>query len=198
MARIGIDLDGVLANFNAGFVRIILQLFPGRVPEDYVQRSWDWSEVLSPSEYDQVFSQAMATWNWWTTLPAYYEDVSGLARWIASHTDQEIWFVTSRPDSEGYSATYQSRKWLESVGLWETDNSLNVMTVPHSEDKVDICSRLNIDWMIDDKPETIESMDQFPYLHAALISRPWNHEAKVKWRVLSVGQFLSNIISSDQ
>lgn len=193
MARIGIDLDGVLADFNHSFVKIIRHLYPGRVTADYVQKSWDWREVLSSQEYDRCFEKAMSIPNWWSSLEAYRLEMEDLQMWLASHYNHEIFIVTSRPDGKGINATYQSEHWLKACGLEPQCNSLSVITVPYSEDKVDICSRLDILWMIDDKPETIQAMDQFPYLRAGLMSRPWNQGAEVKWRVESMGKFLSEV-----
>lgn len=196
MARIGIDIDGVLCDFNQGFVKIINQLYPNRVSPDYVQQSWDWHEVLSPSEYDRCFQKAMSIINWWLTLPAYYKSVIQLNYWLSGVKDQEVWIITSRPDSANeasMSATYQSKQWLEFCNIGSKYNTVELLTVPHSEDKVDICSRLDIDWMIDDKPETIQAMDDFPYLHAALMDQPWNQGVSVKWRVKSMKEFLKQL-----
>jgi hypothetical protein len=192
MARVGVDCDGVLANFIAAFLVVLHRLYPEHPQTEANWTQWD-GTLVSNRETKKVWAEIKATENFWLGVPAHIDDVGDLARWLFREQGQDVWIVTSRAKGAGMTTTKQTQLWLDSCGIKSCGNYLGVITVPDSDNKVDICSRLDIDWMIDDKVETIESMDRFPYLHAALLDRPWNQGAKVKWRVKTVGEFLRAI-----
>jgi hypothetical protein len=187
MAKIAIDCDGVIANFTRA-VNALMGL-----PEDYEPTDWNWTGKLTKADMKSVFNRIQQTTNFWMGLEPYRDNVRQMARWLGYNVGHDVWVMTSRAETVGLSTAKQTEIWLEMCGIKGYENHLGVVTVPYSEDKVDICSRLNIDWIVDDKTETIESMDRFPYLHAALLDRPWNQDADVKWRVKSLGEFLKEI-----
>ena len=179
--------DGVIADFMRAFNSLV-GLPPELVPSEY-----NYTGVLTRAELNAGFERAKAIPNWFLGLEPYRPNVHDLAVWLAYHSGHDVWIVTSRFETVGLSVALQTKMWIDMCGVKGYDNYFGVLTVPHSDDKVDICSRLNIDWIVDDKTETIESMDRFPYLHAALLDRPWNQDAQVKWRVKSLGEFLKEI-----
>lgn len=193
MARVGIDCDGVLAHFTKRFVEVVNSLWPGKLPEGYEPVTWDYTEVLTKKEMSRAFKRVRETENFWLGLDAHADAVGDLATWFITQKDQEVWVVTSRADTNGMSATWQTEQWLRACGLSPGHNFLGVITVPSSEDKFDILTRLDIRWMIDDKAETIEHMEQFPYMGAALMDQPWNRKSTAKWRAKRLRDFLEAV-----
>ena len=193
MARIAVDCDGVLANFIRAFVELFNRLHPGRNITEEAWTSWGGGGQFTKAEESAMWRVIQQTENFWLGVDAYSDCVGDLAQWLMTQRDQDVWIMTSRANSAGMTTTKQTQIWLDACGVRPIHNYLGVITVPNSDDKVDICSRLDIDWMIDDKTETIESMDRFPYLHAALLDRRWNQDAQVKWRVKSMVEFLGAI-----
>jgi hypothetical protein len=194
MARVGLDCDGVLASFAAAFIEILRQVEPDNPLTETNWTSWEYGGHVSPTVARKVWNVIKNTPNFWLRCPAYEDNVRALAKWLATTTKNDVWIVTSRANTGGtLTVTEQTRMWLDNCGVRAYLNYFGVITVPWPDDKVDILSRLDIDWMIDDKVETVQSMDRFPYLHAALLDRPWNQGAEVKWRVKSVAEFLTQI-----
>ena len=187
MARVAIDCDGVLADFVRAFNVIV------GLPPEFEPDNWDYRGVLTKKEIEAGFYRAKRIPNWFTTLEPHRENVAQLVRWLGATKGHDVWIVTSRFETSGMSAAWQTEWWARACGIKGYENYLGVVTVPLSEDKVDICSRLNVDWMVDDKIETIESFDRFPYFRAALMDRPWNQGAEVKWRVKDMEGFLNAI-----
>jgi 5'(3')-deoxyribonucleotidase len=193
MARVGVDCDGVLANFAHQFIAILDKVRPGHGLTEENWNSWEYGDKVSEADASAVWKIIKGTPNFWVACPAYESNVRDLARWLNTESGHDVWIITSRANTAGLSVSQQTQMWLDAIGVRAYYNYFGIITVPNPDDKVDILSRLDIDWMIDDKTETIESMDRFPYLHAALLDRPWNQDAKVKWRVKSVGEFLAAI-----
>lgn len=140
-----IDLDGVLAEFNRPFAKMI----DGRDVLDYTSWpvKWDW-----PEEYTTTYKLALA-WekvrssaSFWETLPSfpwtrevlellYHEEVMG----------HEVYFVTVRL---GHDIKRQTERWLSNHGFKHP----TVLVSTHG-DKSGIVHDLDADVMIDDKPE---------------------------------------------
>lgn len=192
MARMAIDCDGVLADFVGAFVRLYNSRRMSRriTAEDWT--NWGGGGQFNRKEEKEMWKVITATPNWWLSVEAL-PGVGELARWMSGQSGHDIWVVTSRTETAGMTATKQTERWLQECRLNPGNNYLGVITVPDSDDKVNLVSKLDIDWIIDDKADTIEQMDRFPYLKAALLTQTWNHMATPKWRVNSVAEFLSSI-----
>jgi 5' nucleotidase, deoxy (Pyrimidine), cytosolic type C protein (NT5C) len=197
MAKVGIDVDGVLANFGAAFVDISNKIYPGRVERGWVPRDWGFDGKFTPAEIDKIWERIRATPNFWLSLSAYPDNIGALARWLAGHKNQDVYFVTSRADTAGMSVANQTELWIRSCGISKFDNYLGVMVVPNSEEKATLYQAAGIEWSIDDKPETVQACDLLhPLLakhRAYLLDRPWNQGARVEHRIGSVGAFLGEI-----
>lgn len=199
MAKIGIDCDGVLANFIRAFVAEVNRIWPGRLPADFEPDDWDMKgSGLTGADIKLVWERIKGTQNWWLQADAYSDNVGDLAMWFNTHYGNEVWVVTSRAETLGFGVAHQTKMWLDACGVLPQHNYFGVIVVPDKDDKIDILSRLDIRWMIDDHAETIESMDRFPYMRAALLDRPWNQHADVKWRVKSVGEYLAKVGSAPE
>lgn len=173
MARIGIDIDGVLADFNSCYANLIRQVLKLKVPmvgPDYPDE-WNYHYALGVTE-DQarILFNIMEAQRLWTTLKEY-PDVPGFAMWYAANLFvHDIYFITSRPD--GLSMKAQTEKWLTNV----LSSSLRPITVLMCSDKGRVAKALKLDYFIEDKPETLDSMPEG--VTCFLVDRPWNRHAK--------------------
>lgn len=139
--RIGVDVDGVLADFRAAFREAARQTLgrdfvepedpknPQAILQKDVRRVWDW-----------VGKQT----NWWMELAPYEPgqiarlySITRAARW-------EVFFLTNRPASAGDSVQFQTQWWIEREGFFLPA----VLTVPGS--RGDIANGLRLDLLIDD------------------------------------------------
>lgn len=166
---LGVDVDGVLANFNESFIRLTIDitgrdLFPAR-PFDIP--CWNYPQYYGYTEQETagVWEKIENSPIFWETL-APYEDTINAVRYLREQfaLGNDIYFVTSRP---GKSAKIQTEKWLRSWFL--------PPTVLISSNK-GLCSRaLAFDAYIDDRWENALDVSTTG-AQSILMDRPWNRE----------------------
>lgn len=164
---LGVDVDGVLANFNDGFIKLCVEvtgrdLFPTR-PFDIP--CWNYPEFYgyTHEELTTVWETIEKSPTFWKSLPAY-EDTINAVRYIREMyaIGSDIYFVTSRP---GKSAKVQTEEWLRTWCL--------PPTVLISSAK-GLCSRaLGFDAYIDDRWENALDVSTTG-ARSVLMDRPWN------------------------
>ena len=138
MLRLGMDVDGVLADFRSAFRALAAsELGLGGV-------SGEESE-LSKGDVDRLWKAIARLPNWWMNLPAYEPeqiarlyDLTRKGRW-------EVFFVTSRPTSGGDTVQMQTQVWLERHGFYLP----TVLTAPAGA-RGELCRSLRLDVMVDD------------------------------------------------
>lgn len=190
MAKISLDCDGVLCDFNRGFIELINKRFPGKLPRDFQPTTWNY---ITPEEQDEVWEDMKKIPNWWLSLEAYTDNVGALATFLKTTTNMDVYITTARTVGSGMTVAKQTSMWLNGCGVFSDMNYLGVITGCESDEKVHVYQKLGIQWSIDDKSETVEQCDRLEGHTAALLDRPWNQDAKVKWRVKSVQEFLDKV-----
>jgi hypothetical protein len=139
--RIGIDVDGVLADFRTAF-RMASTSSLGRDIGD--QADPKTSESLGQKDVARVWEQIARTSNWWMTLRPYEPDqVERLYR-LTRAAGWEVFFLTNRPASAGDTVQFQTQWWIERHGFYLPA----VLTVPGSRGEV--ANGLRLDLVIDD------------------------------------------------
>jgi hypothetical protein len=138
MLRLGIDLDGVVADFRTAF-RALAERELGLAPRDV-------EAELTRSDVERLWRVVASSSNWWLDVPAYEPDqVSRLyertrrGRW-------EIFFLTSRPASGGDCVQLQTQVWLERLGFFLP----SVLTTPAGA-RGEIARSLRLDLAVDDR-----------------------------------------------
>jgi 5'(3')-deoxyribonucleotidase len=186
--RIGVDVDGVLADFNTSFIERVIQvtgkdLFPPR-PFDIPVWDYPQSYGYTDKETHAVWENIKADPTFWYGLSPYPDtlDALHLFRDMANHHD--IYFITARP---GIVAKQQTERWLRALG---GDPSWGP-TVLISSDKLGCVKALNIELYIDDKTENIQSTSLA--CMSLLLTRPWNAKAKGLTRVATLMDFFNFI-----
>jgi len=140
--RIGIDIDGVLADFRTAFHEEAVRLLRHDVDD-----SPDLEAVnpLSAADVRRVWDHISTAQNWWMEVPAYEPDQIARLYSLARAGGWEVFFMTKRPPSAGDSVQFQTQWWIERFGFYLPA----VMTVPGS--RGDIANGLRLDLVLDDQ-----------------------------------------------
>ena len=183
MIKIGLDLDGVLCDFNTSFLRLLQEIHGGQLGpsvadgQRYMPDRWNWCPALgfSRAEIDAAWHhvQAPSTAFWEQLEPLYPHDamcelIDRLAifqynkRSVAEPF--EVYFLTSRP---GPTARLQSLKWLYRY----TARNLTVLITSR---KGHVAHGLGLDLVIDDHVENVLSVLRESETHATLFEQPYS------------------------
>lgn len=162
--RIGFDLDGVLADLEAPFVRLATGLFPeldvrevqqepavppppgsdpGEQPDDPPPPGLR----LTRRQTEAIWRHVAGTEDFWETLE---EHEPGSIRRLAALADERRWeviFLTSRPKSAGRTVQRQSQRWLARLGF----PNPSAFVVHGSRGK--IADALALDAVVDDRAD---------------------------------------------
>lgn len=182
--RIGIDVDGVLADFNSAYIKL-LKALPGQnlFPEPYTPDTWYYPEKLgySKAQIDSVWADIKVNPYFWRDLEPYNDDDGSTAdtirEWMSKH---DVYFITARP---GVSAKRQTEHWLQA---YLEPLSYPTPTVLVTSDKAGACEILSLDHYIDDRRSNIVDCATFcvheatgvPTVSLYLLDRQWNQDAR--------------------
>jgi len=142
--RVGIDIDGVLADFRAAFHSAASGLGLA-YPPTQVGDADEADSVLSESAIKRAWQQVSEAHNWWTTLSAF--EPAQIARLYALTRQHkwEVFFLTKRPATRGDTVQVQTQWWLEQHGFYLPA----VVTVPGS--RGELANALRLDFVVDDQ-----------------------------------------------
>lgn len=185
--RIGCDLDGVLADMDAGLLREAEALFGKGVVrrlEDSAEASPPAADpgdaaasrpqAIAPTVRLQITSrQERRLWRHIETVENFWEGLAeiepGVVKKLASLAAERRWeiiFLTKRPESAGATAQVQTQRWLQSKGF----ELPSVFVVQGSRGR--IASALHLDVIIDDRPENcLDVVMDSKRARAILVSR---------------------------
>lgn len=164
MAKLGIDVDGVLADFCTGYNHLLQE--QGSRPVVY--NCWDWDKAagFTSEERGNAWKVIKETDFWFNLYPlpgaeADMERLGGLAE------DHDIYFITHR---QGKECKQQTEDWLFRYGI------ACPTVLISTDDKRPLISGLDLDFYIDDKLSTIENADLLRQygLKLFLLDRPYN------------------------
>jgi len=140
--RIGIDMDGVLADFRTAFRATAMRCLRREVEDTQQAES---AGPLSPDEVRRVWEHIARVSNWWMEVPAYEPEQIARLYSQARAAKWEVFFMTKRPPSAGDSVQFQTQWWIERFGFYLPA----VLTVPGS--RGDVANGLRLDMIIDDQ-----------------------------------------------
>jgi uncharacterized HAD superfamily protein len=175
--RLGIDIDGVLADFNTAFYnRLIKVVGRNPFPANYQPTDppcWEW-----PTAMGYTYEEEMATWaDVWDD--AYFwqhlndeQDASETLQQIDKLSviqGHEFYFITNR---KGKFVKQQTERWLESRGIYYP-------TVLISGNKIPIINALKLDAFLDDRLDTVNEaqrcVDEGEILPCRIYLRDFSH-----------------------
>jgi len=140
--RIGIDIDGVLADFRTAFHETAMRCLRHDVDDDL---DLETLTPLSAADVRKVWDYIATAQNWWMEVPAYEPDQIARLYSLTRAAGWEVFFMTKRPPSAGDSVQFQTQWWIERFGFYLPA----VMTVPGS--RGDIANGLRLDLVLDDQ-----------------------------------------------
>lgn len=140
--RIGIDVDGVIADFRTAFHAAAVRCLRRDVSVSQDRQS---AGPLSSDDVRKVWDYIARTQNWWMDVPPYEPDQIARLYSLTRAVGWEVFFMTKRPPSAGDSVQFQTQWWIERFGFYLPA----VMTVPGS--RGDLANGLRLDMIIDDQ-----------------------------------------------
>lgn len=192
--KIGIDLDGVLASFDGGVIKLANELLPGKIPEGYKPADWDWTDVLTKKDWDVLWDGINGTENFWQHLDPYTENILALRRFLYRNYDQEIYFVTSRATGKGRPIAVQTNIWLAEQKIHSGGNYTSIIPVGNSKNKPLVYKALEINVSVDDYGRTVkQTNEEVPGHTAYILDRSWNRDAEYGPRVANLEEFFKEI-----
>ncbi len=164
--RIGLDLDGVTANFHQRYIDEINDRHNSNLKlSDW--KEWDLTNIpwMTREEFMETIKY-VNTSGAFRHLEPIRGALSGIER--LRRNGHSIHIITHR--------TYQSR--LDTVP-WLDTHGVDFETLSFSKEKGQICNDLGIDYMIDDIQSTCEDVVKWGS-QAILFTRPWNRDYELK------------------
>ena len=140
--RIGIDIDGVLADFRTAFHATAVRLLRHDVDD---AQDLETVTPLSAADVRRVWEHIATAQNWWMEVPAYEPDQIARLYSLTRARGWEVFFMTKRPASAGDSVQFQTQWWIERFGFYLPA----VLTVPGS--RGEIANGLRLDLVLDDQ-----------------------------------------------
>jgi hypothetical protein len=189
--RVGVDIDGVLANFVQAYREVCQDITLRELPteaSDWGMTNWN----LSKEDHSLAWRTLSGVNNFHTTVLPY--DETSVVGEICQKC--RVFFITTRTATKGLPVEVQTALWLSLyVGV-------AFPTVLVVENKGEIANALGLDAMIDDKPENLASVGEHSKkTQLYLRDQPWNQDAeqKVKTsfsRVFSLDEFKRRLLGN--
>jgi hypothetical protein len=179
MKKLGVDIDGILANFDEKFVSILRKQCGINIPSNFQPNDWSWSNAgVTPEIMDKAWDYIDSTPCFWETLKPY-PDITDMAAFFHEYADRkyEIYFITARKDGVGRGTREQSERWLREYMI-NPKQTINVLPVKSGLDKAEIIYAMHLDYSIDDHAPTVTHNKSIKDHKAFLLDRPWNQDGK--------------------
>jgi hypothetical protein len=184
---IGIDVDGVLADFNAVYKLLIEKVSGLKLPDisDYYPNTWNYDVAAgaSPAHVKEAWKFIKEHDQFWYNIPAYPDakDFLDVIDFAHMRCGESIYFITNRV---GHYVKHQTEAWLRYHGFPNP-------TVLITADKAGACNVLGITHYIDDKNENCYSVhEEARETQCYMLARPWNTKQDGVPRLATLEDFL--------
>ena len=193
--KFGIDVDGVLADFESSFRLAANKIFPDRLPEGYRPDNWDYTDKFTKEEFKAAWVEVNSTPDFYFYEQPMRENVRSLKYFLTEHKC-EVYYITSRRDTAGDSIMRQTEMWLDAQGLLVRRGGACIIPVPNTSAKREVLSALKIPYMLDDYHVTVDSLQSLETTKTFLLDAPWNQHAQHLPRLYSVAEYLTELSKS--
>jgi uncharacterized HAD superfamily protein len=179
--RIGIDIDGVLADFSTAFSTLGVSLgLTNRIISADEQPTWEFQWKV-----DKAWNVVNTAVNWWETLPALItaDDVSDINELLMQH---QVYFLTNRRDSTmpyNRNVAEQTRNWLKGAGIMP-----HLGIVLAEPNKAELAKALHLDVVLDDSPANLQDFLEAG-VYGVKMKRPYNAGCPAAAEVEDIEQF---------
>jgi hypothetical protein len=175
--KIGFDIDGVLANFNRGYIQLLADLGGLELDPEYAPQRWHYEADLGVSK--AVVNKA---WDTIRESDTFWVDLDPYDVLLEELEDHDLYFITTRV---GNKVKRQTEVWLYGY------QHLQCPTVLISANKGPVAAGLELDVFIDDKLENILDVEAAsPKTRTYLLNQAYNQHGEVKCRVDTVQEML--------
>lgn len=171
--RVGVDVDGVLADFNEAYIRRMIDssgrdLFPLR-PFDITTWNYPESYGYTDLEVSYAWQTIKLGGAFWYSLKPYRDTSTalGILSDLMMHGD-DVYFITARP---GINAKLQTENWIRERFPHLTRPTVTVLITPH---KGLAARTLDLTHYIDDRWENCLDVAAAGKTKTFLMDRPWN------------------------
>lgn len=174
---IGIDLDGVIADYSHGFSNLLRDMYGLSKPivhEDDAQ-DWDWTKwyPVTKKEIQEArdhINNRMG--NFWSGLSPIYKEFTYIQD-FNDNPNVTVYFLTSRPATQLNSITRQTTTWLAKLG-W-----VNPQVIANDR-KEKFVKYLGIKYFVDDKvANCVAVKEENPDCNVYLLERTHNSHIEV-------------------
>lgn len=182
--NIGLDVDGVLADFISAFLKEAETLLGRKITG--TQTTWDFEDSLtiSHSEVRRVWQRINDIPNWFFISVEAYPEVVNYLIWLTEH--HNVYFITSRRHENGFTSERQTQMFLDNLGV-------QFPNVIANKEKGALAAALELDYFLDDYPENVESVERSsPKTRCYLLNRSYNADSRCN-RVGSFASFIDII-----
>lgn len=167
--RIGIDCDGVLANFNCGYAGILEGMGAKKFPDFSTcePQTWQWERHAGVSKSMEVeaWKRIVESPYFWCDLTPCDGAVDFLKR-LTREGSHEVFFITNR---SGINPRRQTKIWLQWHG------HAGEPTVLICKEKGPLALGLALDVFIDDKTENYRDViNESPKTRVFRLVKPYN------------------------
>jgi len=168
--RVGLDIDGVLANFGKAFAVKAQSMgldIGVRADRWYYQDKW---MQRSNETVTKVWNEVKASASFWLSLETFDED-----EWLVN---SPIVYITARPIDSRFTV-----RWLDVLKFPPAP----VETVDYYADKIPAMNKYKLDTFVDDHIEAFELYRRHGF-NCLLMDRPWNRSYDTRHRIYSVNE----------
>ena len=182
--KVGLDLDGCLANFDQAFIQVLVEVTGKNLfPAGYRPHCWEFPTSCGYTKEEELsaWRKVWESEDFWAKLAPLPGMQDLLQSELTMNQDHDVYFITQRA---GYQVKEQTEVWLMQNGVFPS-------TVLISGKKGLVCEALALDVYIDDKLSNIASVHAYsPKTRAYLLNQPWNQERSGMVVVNTVGEML--------